>query len=70
MNGLKDKNEVLEEAQSTLMTLYSNGTLPRNEEESRFLQIFRQLSETNKLIISSRIEGMLEAQTYVQMSGK
>ena len=70
MNGLKDKNEVLEEAQSTLMTLYSNGTLPRNEEEARFLQIFRQLSATNKLIISSRIEGMLEAQTYAQMSDK
>ncbi len=60
------KAEALKEAQKTLATLYSNGTLPRTEEEANFLHIFRELSSTNKISITSRIEGMLEAQTYAK----
>ena len=31
MNELKEKTEILEEAQKTLTALYNNGTLPRSE---------------------------------------
>lgn len=65
MSELK-KTAILKEAQKTLSTLYSNGTLPRNEEEANFLRIFRELSSASKISITSRIEGMLEAQTYAK----
>ncbi|GEM_PF-6546941 len=50
-------------------TLYNNGILARSEEEAQVLSMYRELNEINKISIFSRIEGMLEAQTY-QMSDK
>ncbi|MBR0484806.1 MAG: hypothetical protein IJJ69_08540 [Oscillospiraceae bacterium] len=50
-------------------TLYNNGILARSEEEAQILSMYRELNEINKISIFSRIEGMLEAQTY-QMSDK
>ena len=70
MNELKEKTEILEEAQKTLTALYNNGTLPRSEEEANFLRAFRELNIVNKIGIASRIEGMLEAQMYAQVSEK
>lgn len=60
----------LEELQETIATLRSSGMLVKCEEEANLLKLFRMLNKTNKLIISSRIEGMIEAQTYAQMSDK
>lgn len=50
-------------------TLYNNGILARSEEEAQVLSMYRELNEINKISIFSRIEGMLEAQTY-RMSEK
>lgn len=60
----------LEEIQETIATLRSSGMLVQCEEEAKMLKLFRMLNKTNKLIISSKIEGMLEAQMYAQVSDK
>ena len=53
----------------TLETSYNNKDLKRDEEKAQVLSMYRELNEINKISIFSRIEGMLEAQTY-QMSDK
>lgn len=68
MVELKEENEILEEARRMFTALYSNGALARNEEEAKFLRAFRELDATNRIGIISRIEGMLEAQTYARMT--
>lgn len=58
----------LEEIQETIPTLHSSDMLC--DEEKKLLNLFRMLNKTNKLIISSKIEGMIEAQTYARMTEK
>ena len=66
MVELKEKTEILEETQRIFTHLYNDVVLPRSEEETSFLHVFRELNTANKIEIAAKIEGMLAAQTYVQ----
>lgn len=50
----------------TAETLYNNGVLTRSAEEAQVLCMYRKLCQVSKISITSRIEGMLEAQTYAK----
>ncbi|MDE6707520.1 MAG: hypothetical protein K2K06_05750 [Oscillospiraceae bacterium] len=59
--------EILVDVQKAIETLHCNGILTKCEEEVRLIKAFRMLTEMNKISITSRIEGMLEAQAQVMV---
>ena len=66
---LKSSNQV-EEAllgvQEGISVLQDSGVLVKTDAETKLLKAFRLLNVTNKVSIISRIQGMLEAQTYAK----
>ena len=63
MDIQNQKNEeILGDVRKAIATLYSDGILTKGEEETKLIKAFRMLTEINKVSITSRIEGMLEAQ--------
>lgn len=70
MNTQNQNNaeEVLTDVQETITTLHNSGMLAKSEEEARLLKAFRMLNGMNKISAVSRIEGMIEAQTYARMT--
>ncbi|MDE5768660.1 MAG: hypothetical protein K2H29_00220 [Oscillospiraceae bacterium] len=59
-NQSQKSEEILVEVQRAIEIFHCNGILTRSEEEVRLIKAFRMLTETNKVSITSRIEGMLE----------
>lgn len=63
MDMQNQKNEeLLVDVKKAIEILHCNGILAKNEEEVHLINAFRMLTEINKVSITSRIEGMLEAQ--------
>lgn len=63
MDIQNQKNEeILGDVRKAIATFYENGILTKSEEETKLIKAFRMLTEINKISITSRIEGMLEAQ--------
>ena len=63
MDMQNQKNEeLLVDVKKAIEILHCNGILTKNEEEVHLVKAFRMLTEINKVSITSRIEGMLEAQ--------
>ncbi len=62
MDKQNQNEEVLVDVQKAIETLHCNGILTKSEKEVNLIKAFRMLTEINKVSITSRIEGMLEAQ--------
>ena len=58
--------EALLGVQEGISVLQDSGVLVKTDAETKLLKAFRLLNVTNKVSIISRIQGMLEAQTYAK----
>jgi hypothetical protein len=58
--------EALLGVQEGISVLQDSGVLVKTDAETKLLKAFRLLNVINKVSIISRIQGMLEAQTYAK----
>ncbi len=56
------------EVKQATVTLYSSGTLARNEDEEKLLTAFRQLDDVHKACELARLDGMLTVLAHERLA--